>query len=138
MRCPERGLSRRPPLPDPPCGGPAGCGSGRHYDAEEQNDVDGHFLAQTRRGAAFRAVCIVARLAKGVDHSLRRASPHLIPESRRRGPEGFFNSLLEPLGIERAAAVHVRGFDIRHRFRIGIQDRAVDDTAKHELVIPGR
>ena len=44
------------------------------YDAEERNEADGHFLVQTRRGTAFRAICFVARLAKGIDHSLRPAS----------------------------------------------------------------
>ena len=62
MQASERGLLRRPSLPDPPCGGPAGCGSGRHYDAEEPGAASAAFRANPE-GRGFRAPGIVARLA---------------------------------------------------------------------------
>src|SRR5512134_3759053 len=59
------------------------------YDAEERNEADGHFVVQTRRGAAFRAICFVACLAKGVDHSLRPASRISSRKGRAAAPRGF-------------------------------------------------
>jgi len=59
------------------------------YDAEERNEADGHFLVQTRRGAAFRAIYFVARLAKGIDHSLRRASRISSRKAGAAAPSGF-------------------------------------------------
>jgi len=62
MRCPERGLSRRPSLPDPPCGGPAGCGCGRPLRCRGARPASAAFRANPR-GRGFRAPGIVARLA---------------------------------------------------------------------------
>jgi len=64
------------------------------YDAEERNDADGHFSRKPGRGVAFRAICFVARLANVHTPFDAARFAHLIPESHRRGPEEFFNSLL--------------------------------------------
>ena len=66
--------ARRPALPDPRGRGPSGCRCGRPYDTKERHDADGHFSRKPLRGAAFRALCFVACLAKGGNHSLRPAS----------------------------------------------------------------
>jgi hypothetical protein len=50
------------------------AGRSRAYDAKERNEAYGHLSRNPLRGTAFRAVCIVTHLAKGVDHSLRRVS----------------------------------------------------------------
>jgi hypothetical protein len=59
------------------------------YDAEKRNDADGHFVVQTPRGTAFRAICFVARLAKGIDHSLRPASRISSRNASAAAPRGF-------------------------------------------------
>src|SRR5512134_2552386 len=77
------------------------------YDAEERNEADGHFVVQTPRGAAFRAICfvvpashgalphmslhcncVVACLAKGVYPSLRPASRMQRRSAARGAPAG--------------------------------------------------
>ena len=69
-------------------------GRSQDYDAEERNDADGHFSRKPGRGAAFRAICFVARLANVHPPFDAARFAHLIPESQRRGPEEFFNRLL--------------------------------------------
>ena len=54
----------------------------------------GIFRANPGGGAAFRAICFVARLANVHPPFDAARFAHLIPESQRRGPEEFFNSLL--------------------------------------------
>ena len=64
------------------------------YDAEERNEADGHFLVQTRRGRGFPGDLLCRAPCEGGRPFAAARFAHLIPESRRRGPEGFFNSLL--------------------------------------------
>ncbi|HVS27154.1 MAG TPA: hypothetical protein VHE58_07650 [Burkholderiales bacterium] len=51
-------------------------------------------FVQTGWGVAFRAVCFVARLANMQRLFDAARFAHPIPESRRRGPVEFFNTLL--------------------------------------------
>src|SRR5512134_2226139 len=93
------------------------------YDAEERNEADGHFVVQTRRGAAFRAICFVACLANGVDHSLRPASRISSRKASAATPRGSSTALLRLL---RPRHPPEEGGDLAH------DAAAEDEHADHE------
>ncbi len=69
-------------------------GRSRDYEAKERNEADGHFSYKPAWGGAFWAVCFVAHLAKGINHSLRRASRILSRKARAAATRDSFRGFL--------------------------------------------